>query len=654
MPATTKVEGEVTDLAAHARYTYTDEDGEPLFQVRRRPQGDGKTFAQFRWERGGWEPGLGDVEPVLYRLHEVIAAAERGRRVYITEGEKDADALRELGVMATTNPGGAGKWRDEYSEALQGASSVAILRDRDAVGARHALSVERSLRAAGITVRHRRARKGKDVSDHIAAGLGLRELVRKRPKAPEAAAEPKQADPPASADTALPAALQLVLDRTGAKRVAANQWEARCPAHADRNPSLSIARGSERPVVLHCHAGCELDAIAAALKLDPRELSVEPADPYERDVAREQRRIEVREEARRRIASEQIGRYELPAEGWTFAQDLAEPRPENKFTVAELHLAGGNTLLTSAFKAGKTTTLLNLARSLADDEPFLGKYEVALEGRIAVLNYELAPHTFREWALDIGIKNTDRLAPSLHLRGATLPFWLPDVMEEVIAWLRREEVGFLIVDPAARAQRGLVESENDNVGLAAFTDALDALKREAGVPDLLLSTHMGRERFEEGQERSRGATRLEDWMDVGWYLTAEGGRDGPRALRAMGRDVDLEAIDLNYRSADRRLTATGQTRHQRREDEGAQQVVDALALAGDGVSTEHLKQAIKGSNSRRSAFVQVALEQGLMERRYADGAVHDEAKPSRAGEALLCHLTERGHKKHARRVERPS
>lgn len=43
MPATTKVEGEVTDLATHARYTYTDEDGEPLFQVRRRPRGDGKT-----------------------------------------------------------------------------------------------------------------------------------------------------------------------------------------------------------------------------------------------------------------------------------------------------------------------------------------------------------------------------------------------------------------------------------------------------------------------------------------------------------------------------------------------------------------------------------------------------------------------------------
>lgn len=218
MTATRKVEGEVTDLAAHARYTYTDEDGEPLFQVRRRPQGDGKTFAQFRWADEEWEPGLGDVEPVLYRLHEVVAAAEHGRRVYITEGEKDADALRELGVTATTNPGGAGKWRDEYSEALVGASSVVIVRDRDAIGWRHALDIERSLRAAGIPVRHRRPRTGKDVSDHLAAGLGLRELVRKRPKAPEPT-EAKNADPPDTVDAALPAALQLVLDRTKAKQV---------------------------------------------------------------------------------------------------------------------------------------------------------------------------------------------------------------------------------------------------------------------------------------------------------------------------------------------------------------------------------------------------------------------------------------------------
>ena len=643
----------MTSLAAHARYTYTDEDGEALFQVRRRPRGDGKTFAQFRWEGDRWEPGLGDVEPVLYRLHEVLAAAERGRLVYITEGEKDADALRELGVTATTNPGGAGKWRDKYSETLVGASSVEIVRDRDVPGSRHALEIERSVRAAGISTRHRRPRKGKDVSDHLAAGFGLRELVRKRPKASESV-EATEAERPDAADTVLPAALQLVLDRTGAKQIGSAQWEGRCPAHDDRHPSLSIARGSEHPVVLHCHAGCELAAIAAQLKLDPRELSREPADSFEQKVEVERLRIEVREEARRRIASAQIGRYELPAEGWTFAQDLAEPQPDCKYTVAELHLAGGNTLLTSAFKAGKTTLALNLARSLADDEPFLGKYEVALKGRVAILNYELAPHTFREWAAEVGIRKTDRLAPPMHLRGATLPFWLPDVMEETIAWLRREEVGFLIVDPAARAQRGLVENENDNVGLAAFTDALDALKREADVADLLLSTHMGRERFEEGQERARGATRLEDWMDVGWYLTAEGGRDGPRALRATGRDVDLEAIDLSYKAANRRLRATGQTRAARRESEGAQQVVDALALAGDPLSTEQLKKTIKGTNAHRSAFVQAALVQGLLERRYADGSVHDETKPPRAGQALLCRLTERGQKRHARRVERPS
>lgn len=630
-------------------HTYTDEDGQPLFQVRRRPEGNGKTFRQFRWDGQGWAPGLDGTKPVLYRLVAVRAAVERGGRVYVTEGEKDADRLAAEGLTATTNPGGAGKWRDEFSAMLRGASAVVVVRDRDRAGRRHALDVDRSLKEAGVPVRHRRPRQGNDVSDHLDAGLSLHDLVRRPPR--PLREKTKAAEAPSRGEV-LPAALQLAIDRTAARQVGPAQWEGCCPAHADRHPSLSIARGEERPVVLHCHAGCDREAIAAALDLDLRELSVEPADPYERKVAHEQERIEVRNEAQRRIASEQVGRYELPAEGRTFKQDLAEPRPDHKYAVAGLHLAGGNTLLTSAFKAGKTTLALNLARSLADGEPFLGEYEVALDGRVAFLNYELGADTFREWAVDVGVRRPDRIAAPWHLRGATFPFWLPDLEAEAAEWLRREEVQFLIVDPAARAWRGLVDNENDNAQLAAFTDALDTLKRAAGVANLLLTTHMGRGRPEEGEERARGATRLEDWMDVGWYLTAEGGPGSPRALRAQGRDVDLEAIDLTYSADERRLTATGQTRAARRETDAEQHIVDALAVAGDGLTTGDLTQAIPGNQQRRSATVQQAALAGLIERRYPDGTVHDEKRPAPRGKPLRCYLTKKGKQRHHRKVDR--
>ena len=46
-----------------------------------------------------------------------------------------------------------------------------------------------------------------------------------------------------------------------------SHWQARCPSHEDAKPSLSISPGKKRPFVLKCHAGCEYNAIVAALGL---------------------------------------------------------------------------------------------------------------------------------------------------------------------------------------------------------------------------------------------------------------------------------------------------------------------------------------------------------------------------------------------------
>lgn len=52
-----------------------------------------------------------------------------------------------------------------------------------------------------------------------------------------------------------------------AKRAGTGRWQARCPAHDDRSPSLTIAEGAEGRVLLHCWAGCSIGAILAALGL---------------------------------------------------------------------------------------------------------------------------------------------------------------------------------------------------------------------------------------------------------------------------------------------------------------------------------------------------------------------------------------------------
>ncbi len=40
-------------------------------------------------------------------------------------------------------------------------------------------------------------------------------------------------------------------------RKAGGGWMARCPAHADREPSLSIRDGDGNKVLVRCHAGCD-------------------------------------------------------------------------------------------------------------------------------------------------------------------------------------------------------------------------------------------------------------------------------------------------------------------------------------------------------------------------------------------------------------
>ena len=71
------------------------------------------------------------------------------------EGEKDADRLAALKFPATTNAGGAGKWRRDYTQQLTGASveNVVIIPDHDSVGRAHAEDVARQCHAVGLKVK---------------------------------------------------------------------------------------------------------------------------------------------------------------------------------------------------------------------------------------------------------------------------------------------------------------------------------------------------------------------------------------------------------------------------------------------------------------------------------------------------------------------
>jgi hypothetical protein len=69
-----------------------------------------------------------------------------------------------------------------------------------------------------------------------------------------------------------------LLHRLECVRAVRNGWIARCPAHQDRSPSLSISEGRDGRVLLKCFAGCTLEAICAVLKIRVSELFASPGE----------------------------------------------------------------------------------------------------------------------------------------------------------------------------------------------------------------------------------------------------------------------------------------------------------------------------------------------------------------------------------------
>jgi hypothetical protein len=71
-------------------------------------------------------------------------------------------------------------------------------------------------------------------------------------------------------ETSNPNLMAAIVERFGARRTGTGRWIARCPAHPDRSPSLSIAEGRDGKVLIRCFAGCMLSAIlqSAGLTID--------------------------------------------------------------------------------------------------------------------------------------------------------------------------------------------------------------------------------------------------------------------------------------------------------------------------------------------------------------------------------------------------
>ncbi len=158
-----------------ATYDYRDEGGDLLYQVVRfQPKG----FVQRRPDgAGGWTWNLQGVRLVLYRLPELLEAPP-GTPIHYCEGEKDADNVRALGFVATTNAMGAGKFRPEFASAFAG-HPVVLHQHNDAAGVRHCAIIAAALAPVCPQVKvflPPDVEEHGDISDWLSAG-GTREKL---------------------------------------------------------------------------------------------------------------------------------------------------------------------------------------------------------------------------------------------------------------------------------------------------------------------------------------------------------------------------------------------------------------------------------------------------------------------------------------------
>jgi hypothetical protein len=127
-----------------AVYDYTDENGDLLFQALRfEPLNAPKVFRQ-RTNPDQKKWSIKGVRIVPFRLPELLEDLAQERTIFVVEGEKDVNTLREMGFPATCNPMGAGKWKATFNPLFKDVH-VVICGDNDAPGRDHVRKVADNL-----------------------------------------------------------------------------------------------------------------------------------------------------------------------------------------------------------------------------------------------------------------------------------------------------------------------------------------------------------------------------------------------------------------------------------------------------------------------------------------------------------------------------
>lgn len=349
-----------------------------------------------------------------------------------------------------------------------------------------------------------------------------------------------------------------------------------------------------------------------------------PYDRDEKEIARRARELRLNRAAKRRVDSENAAEApELMILSDWMARDLEPPLA----LVPGLIALEGNTLLVAQPKAGKTTMVHNLLRSIVDDEDFLDVYPVnPIPGgkRIVLLDFEMHEGQLSQYLDEQGIIHRDGAAIS-SLSSSASSFNILDsyCLEKWIKDLEAVNAGYIILDCCAPAWAANGVEENSATEQGAWLDAFSTLVHECGAYGSLLVHHTGKV-----GESARGSSRIEGWASDLLRLTLQGaGEDddgkflnADRFLSARGRII-TEFTEVLTEKYGRRLRVGGGTKVEVAA-ERIQPAVIAFIEATAGTSRAAVEKNIRG---RADAIRHVINDL------VADGSVCDHGrKPSSA------------------------
>jgi RecA-family ATPase len=381
----------------------------------------------------------------------------------------------------------------------------------------------------------------------------------------------------------------------------------------------------------------EAAAIKAQLAADPN-LRKAVADLHQRDKARElYDKIQNLAEAKN-LRDRITGAIDRLSE-------MPEDDEEDLWRIQDLWMQGQTVLLTAKYKAGKTTMMLNVIRSLVDGKPFLGQFETTpIEGNLLIVNAEMTRRQFRRWMRESGIVHQDKVY-ALHVRDAGPSAGnLLDagVRNLLIQRLIEIDARALILDPLNPLLAGAGVEENAAGDVARWFNALKEVEQATPVEDTMLVHHFGH-----NGERGRGSSKFMDHPDALWTYTVEDAPEpddddedllgqieaapAPRFLKAIGRDVELAKSRVEFDPATRVLTmpvvgggaSRAASKRAQEDAKRARLIARIVAQVTElpGITTNALYKRVKGNKGE----FQVALDEAVLR-----GALAETPGPNRS------------------------